>query len=92
MKSSGIFLNKEASAGSTYNLTGRLPLGSLGGRGEFNSSGIRDLSEPYSARVYSSDPEPIIGIAPLPFSLGGLAGFFNLLTTPFSGILSWWCL
>ena len=88
MKSSGIFLDKEASTGSTYNLTGRLPLGSLGGRGEFNGSGIRDLGEPCSARVYSSDPEPTIGITPLPFSLGGLTRSFNLLTTPFNGILS----
>ena len=88
MKSSGIFLDKEAFTGSTYDLTGRLPLGSLGGRGEFNGSGIRDLSEPCSARVYSSDPEPTTGITPLPFSLGGLAGSFSLLTAPFSGILS----
>ena len=88
MKSSGIFLNKEAFAGSTYNLTGRLPLGSLGGRGEFNSSGIRDLGEPCSAGLYSSDPEPTAGVAPLPFSLGGLAGFFSLLAAPFSSILS----
>ena len=88
MKSSGTFLDEEASAGSTYDLTGRLPLGSLGGRGEFNGSGIRDLGEPCSAGVYSSDPEPTAGVAPLPFSLGGLAGSFSLLTTPFNGILS----
>ena len=88
MKSSGIFLDKEASTGSIYNLTGRLPLGSLGGRGEFNSSGIRDLSESYSAGVYSSDPELTAGVAPLPFSLGGLAGSFSLLAAPFGGILS----